>query len=363
MRYILFIAHTMTSKSQQLFTLHPASLCADYGNIENVASHQDRVILGTPGSIIEQANKDQVRYYTHQFYDGDGRKRQKYIAGPIGSEHADNAAGEMRSRIEEVNDLVKTLRMLGREGFNLADVKTYATIGALHNYGVFEAGGMLIGSHAYGVLLNKLGVRAALHKTDDIDIARREKLAFKKVPNKSMLEMLRESGVNFVEVPSLKRGAPPTSFKKKGKAQFHVDLLVPSRDESFPTVAVPELGAHATALPYLKYLLAKSQPAPLLARQGCCQVRVPLPERYAVHKLVVSQLRTGRGAKSSKDVAQASVLCAALADLHPGAIQDAVNSLSKKMLKHFRKALPAARRQLEEAAPRAWAELSGEEGA
>lgn len=161
-----------------------------------------------------------------------------------------------------------------------------------------------------------------------------------------------------MEVPSLKRGRPGTSFKKKGKAQFHVDLLVPSRDETFPIVEVPELGAYATALPYLKYVLAESQPATLLAREGCCSVVVPLPERFAVHKLVVSQLRTMREAKSTKDVNQAVVLCAVLAEFHPGAIEEAVGALSKKMSKHFRKALRTARPLLEEAAPRAWAELT-----
>ena len=77
-----------------------------------------------------------------------------------------------------------------------------------------------------------------------------------------------------------------------------------------------------------------------------------------MHKLVVSQLRTGRGVKSGKDADQASVLCAALAELHPGAIRDAVAALSKKMAKHFRKALPNARKRLEGIAPKAWAELS-----
>ncbi len=349
----------MPTKKDRLYRLHPSSLNVDYGNIENVAKHQGQVFLGTAGSVLKRTNKDGFRYYTHQFYDGNGNKRQEYLAGPIGSEQAEAAAAAMQTRIAEVKDLVPTLRMLGREGFHLADPKTYATIGALHNHGVFEAGGMLIGSHAYGVLLNKLGVRAAQYATDDVDIARREQLAFKKVPAKRLLEMLRESGVDFVEVPPLKRGQPATSFKKKGKAQFHVDLLVPSRDETFPTVEVPELGAHATALPYLKYVLAESQPATLLAREGCCSVVVPLPERFAVHKLVVSQLRTERGAKSTKDVNQAVVLCATLAELHPGAIEQAVATLSNKMAKHFRKALRTAQPLLEDAAPRAWAELTG----
>jgi hypothetical protein len=252
--------------------------------------------------------------------------------------------------------------MLGREGFYLADPKTYATIGALHNHGVFEAGGILIGSHAYGVLLNKLGVRGSTYATDDIDIARREALALPKVPTKGLLDMLRDSGIDFVSVPQLERGKPPTSFKEKGKSRFHVDLLVPSPNEEFPTVDVPELGAHATGLPYLKYLLAESQPATLLAREGFCAVRVPVPERFAVHKLVVSVLRVGRDAKSAKDVLQASVLAAATADLFPGALEDAVGAMPKRMYRRFKKALPAAQALLEDQAPAAWEELTSRDG-
>lgn len=78
---------------------------------------------------------------------------------------------------------------------------------------------------------------------------------------------------------------------------------------------------------------------------------MPLPERYAVHKLIVSQLRTGQNAKSTKDIDHASVLCAALAELHPGAIEEAVGALSRKLVKHFRKALPMAQARLAEVAP------------
>ena len=35
----------------------------------------------------------------------------------------------------------------------------------------------------------------------------------------------------------------------------------------------------------LTYLLAETQMAAVLARQGCVAVRVPLPERFALHKL------------------------------------------------------------------------------
>lgn len=350
----------MPSSKTQLYVRHSRALSLELADIETFALQQREVFLGTAGSVITRKNAAGFAYFAHKFLDGDRKPRETYLAGPVESDDAQAVADAMRERIAEVKDLVPTLRMLGREGFNLVDAKTYATLAALHNHGVFEAGGMLIGSHAYGVILNRMGVRATPYATEDVDIARREALAFKKLPSQGLLEILRETGIDFVEVPSLNRKRPPTSFKQKGKGRFQVDLLVPSANETFPTVAVPELHAHATALPYLKYLLEDSQTSVLIAREGCCAVRIPVPERFAVHKLVVSQLRTGREAKSIKDIDQASVLCAALADLYPGAVQDAVEALSKKMLKHFRRALPAARKRLEEDAPLAWAELSGD---
>lgn len=350
---------TVISNKTRLFVRHSRALSLELADIENFALQQNEVFLGTAGSVITRTNASGFAYFAHKYLDGDRKHRESYLAGPVGSDDAEATAKALRERIAEVKDLVSTLRMLGREGFNLVDAKTYSTIAVLHNHGVFEAGGMLIGSHAYGVILNRMGVRATPYTTEDIDIARREALAFKKLPDQGLLQILRESGVDFVEVPSLNRKEPATSFKQKGKGRFHVDLLVPSPNETFPTVAVPELQAHATALPYLGYLLKESQTSVVMAREGCCSVRIPIPERFAVHKLVVSQLRTGREAKSIKDIEQASVLCAALAELFPGAIEDAVEALSSKMTKHFRKSLPSTRKLLENAAPLAWAELSG----
>jgi len=96
-----------------------------------------------------------------------------------------------------------------------------------------------------------------------------------------------------------------------------------------------------------------------MAREGCCPVRVPLPERFAIHKLIVSRLRSGREAKSDKDVFQACVLCAALAESHPGAIESALAQIPRRARKYLASAIDAARRLLEPAHARAWEELSG----
>src|SRR6185436_19734764 len=328
-----------------------------HSDLENHALGQREVFVGTAGSVVERQNASGFRLYAHQFYDGDGKKRERYLGGPVGSAEADALAEATRVRIREVKELVPSLRLLGREGFSLVDPRTYATVASLHNHGVFSAGGMLIGSHAYGVLLNRLGARAAAYATEDIDIARREALAFDTLPEADFLEMLRDSGIEFVEVPGLDRKAPATSFKQRGRSRFHVDLLVPSPDESYPVLPVPELGAHATGLPYLRFLLEESQDGVLLAREGCCRVRVPLPERFAVHKLLVSRLRVGRGAKSDKDVFQAAVLFAVLAETHPGALEGAIDAVPLAARKYLEPALRALQPLLQEAHPRAWEEV------
>jgi hypothetical protein len=340
----------------RLYTIHERALTTLFSDIESHALSQSEAFVGTAGAVIERTNASDFRFYAHQYYDGDGKRRERYVAGPVGSVEADAAAASLRARINEVKDLVPSLRMLGREGFCLVDPKPYATLASLRNHGLFAAGAMLVGSHAYGVLLNRLGVRAAAYSTEDIDIARREALAFEKPPDDSFLEMLRGSGIEFVEVPELNRKKHSTSFKQRGRSRFHVDLLVPSRDETFPNVPVPELKAHATGLPYLGYLLAESQMAMLAAREGCCAVRVPLPERFAIHKLIVSRLRTGREAKSSKDLHQAAILCAALAESHPGALETAVAALPPRARKYRDLALRSLGPLLEQH-PRALEEL------
>jgi hypothetical protein len=342
--------------ARPLYVPHSRALTVLHADLESHVVLGAPAFPGTAGSVIERRNASGFRFYAHQYYDGEGKKRERYLAGPVGSPAADEAAAATRVRIGEVKELVPSLRMLGREGYNLADARTYGTLASLSNHGVFAAGGMLVGSHAYGVLLNRLGARAAAYATEDIDIARGAALALEPRPEAGFLEMLRDSGIDFVEVPRLERGAPPTSFKQRGRSQFHVDLLVPSPAETFPVVAVPELKAHATGLPYLQYLLAESQTGLLLAREGLCAVRVPLAERFVVHKLVVTRLRVERGAKSEKDVLQASVVAAVLAETHPGALEAAVSALPRRARKHFAAGLGQARALLEPH-PRALEEL------
>lgn len=340
------------------YTLHPSSLTTLFADVEAFALSQKEVFIGTAGSVLVRKNAAQFEFYTHQYYDALGAKRERYIAGPVGSAEADLAANEVRSRIDDVKKILPSIRLLGREGFQIADSQTFATVAALHNHDLFAAGALLVGSHAYGAILNRLGARAVSYLTEDVDIARRERLVFSDATRRRFSEVLEASGIEFVEVPDLDRRKPSTSFKQRGRSTFQVELLAPARGDEIGSILLPELDAHAVSLPFLGYLLEESQFTTILAREGCCAVRVPIAERFAVHKLVVSELRSNRDSKARKDRKQAIVLCAVLGNHHPGALASAVEALPKRARRHLMSALAHVRDGLENDYPRSWEELT-----
>jgi hypothetical protein len=335
-----------------LFQSISPALTTLFGSIDGQTKAGAPVFTGSAGSIAKRKNQNGVEFYVRRFYGGAGTQQETYL-GIVGECEIE----PLQAQIDEVKALVPELRLLVREGFQSADQKTYATLASLHLHGVFSAGATLVGSHAFGVLINQMGIRAAAYATEDVDVARREALAFDRVPEVSFLDMLRDSGIHFIEVPQLDHKKPSSSFKQQGVSRFHVDLLVPSPNSEIHIVEVPELKAHATALPFLSYVLGQTQMSTVLAREGCCPVRIPVAERFAVHKLVVSQLRTNRDAKTEKDIFQASVILAALGEKYPGAIEAAVMDLPISARTHFVKASTQALDLLQEH-PRASEELA-----
>jgi hypothetical protein len=170
---------------------------------------------------------------------------------------------ELRKRIEEANATIARVRVLARAGFATVDRKTYSTVASLHNHDLFRAGAFLVGSHAFGALVNGLGIKAVPYATEDVGIARSGRLALPELS--PFIDLLRETGIQFFEVPALNRREHPTSFKEGGAPRWKVDLLVPSPGDDYPSISVPELKAYAKGLPFLRYLLGESQQVPLLA--------------------------------------------------------------------------------------------------
>lgn len=335
-----------------LYRPHSAALAVTYQDVENHALSQGETLVGTPGAISERRNADGTRYYVRQYYDHDRTKRDQYLVASSSPDAEHTIAGWKR-RIEEANGVLSSVRLLAREGYSVLSPKHLAALAPLSNRGVFEAGALLVGTHAFEVIANRLGIRVAVFSTEDIDLARPGKLALERVPKDGLLEVLRESGIDFVDVPALKRSDPSTSFKEKGRSRFTFDLLVPAAGDEIEIRPVPELKAHATALPYLRYLISESQTGAAISNHGVASVRVPLAERFALHKLVVAQIRHGRPEKSAKDLKQAAALIAALGEMQPGALEQAYARTPVSGRKHIRKSLFQIRESLA-AHPQSW---------
>jgi hypothetical protein len=107
----------------------------------------------------------------------------------------------------------------------------------------------------------------------------------------------------------------------------------------------------------LGYLLGDTAMTALISREGVAAIRVPSAERFALHKLMVSQLRMTRDAKADRDLAQAAVLLAVLAERHPGAIEDAAAALPRSARRYLKRASIALRSYLPPTYVRAWEAL------
>ena len=303
-----------------LFTKQPMALQTAFAELKRQALEQPVVLVGTPGSVVTRTNAGR-RFLYRDYYDPTGKKAGDYI-GPEQDPAAQSRAAEVREQIAFANHLLEEAALLVQNGYVRVEPRTNAILAALANNLLFRAGAVLVGSHAYGALLNDLGARSAATGTEDVDVARGRPLSLSE-DAKSFEEMLQDSRVPLHPVPQLDRRMPPTSFKPPGRDRLRVDLLMPTSGPAVKTLSVPELDAHATALPWLRYLTDETLPGLVIGRSAMIPVNLPRPERLAWHKMLVSQIRHETAEKAPKDLEQAATLVAILAEAAPDSVEAA----------------------------------------
>jgi hypothetical protein len=124
---------------------------------------------------------------------------------------------------------------------------------------------------------------------------------------------------------------------------------VPATGRDVKVAAVPELDAYAMALPYLDYVLELAVDSVVLGRDSIVPVKIPRAERFALHKLLVSQLRGSTSDKKTKDLQQAAVLVAALAETDAGALEEALGVFPRSAKAKLRRGATQALDTLERA--------------
>lgn len=300
-----------------------------YAQARELARAQKQVPLVSAGSIQVEERKGSRFMYRYRYAEG---KRISEYLGPEGAPETIAKADAARAEISDSGTLARYCRDLRKVGFYSADNSTLVTVATLFNAGIFNKGGLLVGTHAYGAILNELGINGdPFAMTEDVDIARAAPIEVAALPKGGFLDLLKSSGLPFVEVPKLRHKEPSTSFKVRGR-NLIVDLLVPAKGESYGPVAVPELKAHATGLPHFAYLLKDPMPSMLIGRDRLVPIVVPHPGRFCVHKLAVYSLRSGKdNPKREKDVNQAAMMAAALASDRDFMLAEAIEATTRPL--------------------------------
>jgi hypothetical protein len=229
---------------------------------------------------------------------------------------------DRRARRKERARLVRLLRS---ERFLGLDATTGSLVSAMARAGVFRLGGIVIGTTAFRLYEGELGLRLSLDEmamTQDVDIASFEKLslALEDSVEPGLTEVFDQ--LRFAPVPEIRTNKVWRWRQSDGQAL--IEFLTPSfnDDESLRDLAA--LGVSARALHYLNYLIADPIDVAVVYREGVL-VKIPRPERFAVHKLIVASCRLDGpdSLKARKDLAQVGILARILAEDRPADLTDA----------------------------------------
>ncbi|MEM7201711.1 MAG: GSU2403 family nucleotidyltransferase fold protein [Planctomycetota bacterium] len=283
------------------------------------------------GSFTRKRIKGE-QYVYFQYSDPGGGRRQ-FAVGRCGDAIDAIVVEYERGREDLAPDVDQISRLAGLQraaGVGLVPHGPIRVIRALAEAGLFAAGGVLVGSYAFQVLGNLLGVSwpGAAWRTQDIDIAAQLLVAVPAleadVPK--ALEALR---MGFVPVPQLDPNQPSTSFRVRGKP-LRVDLITPGGERDVAPVPIPRFRAAAAPIKLLSLVMREAQPAAAIDGATATLVVVPQPSRFALHKLFVSQTRSIiQQTKGGKDLHQAALLLEVLAEDRPDDLRTAARSFAE----------------------------------
>ena len=262
------------------------------------------------------------RYWYFDTQDSQGRRKRSYV-GPMEDV-------EITKRVEACRELKDDIRarrkmvsaLVNQAGLPKPDRTAGDIVEALANAGFFRMRGMLVGTVAFQTYSALLGIHLSetAMMTGDADFAQFHSISVAiddAMP--PILDVLKEVDTSFKAIPHV--SGKPASTQFITSSRFKVEFLTPNRstDEYNDRPALmPTLGgAAAQPLRFLDFLIFDPQRTVMLHRAGI-PVNVPAPERYAVHKLIISTRRkTGDdgSAKSRKDLWQAQQLMEAMIEL------------------------------------------------
>ena len=281
-----------------------------------------------PGSIFTQTIRGKVYLYSTEKH---GAARLQRYLGPASDPAVAKRAADIRRAAADARARRTTVSMLKRSGVPAPPLAMGRLMEAVANAGLFRKGVVLVGTGAYQVYSAVVGAALSLGAltTQDADLAAASLAVASDVEGESLLDILKRADPSFVAQMGLDPRSPPRRFRSS--AGFEVDVITRyrTRVDDERNVVIPGLQCSAQPLRHLEFLIADPIPAVALYGPGV-QVTVPQPARYAVHKLIVAQVRTESSTKRTKDLAQAKELIEAIGASDPASIEQTLEDARRR---------------------------------
>lgn len=279
-----------------------------------------------PGVFTTKTVKGESYVY-FQYSEPGGKVRQLYLGrqGLLTERLIERFKAEKPREEEERASLERLCAQVLAGGAWSMGPRAARVLKAFSAAGVFEAGAVLVGTHAFGAIGNLLGHRltGGSLRTEDLDLAAISLLAAAEGAKADAPAALERLEMGFLPVPALDPRQPSSSFKVRGAA-LRVDFLTPGKGGK--PIPIPALGTSAQPLPMLDYLLENPERA-AIADAGGFLALVPTPARFALHKVLLAGERpASQQTKAAKDAAQALELIGVLAEQRPGDLRLALDA-------------------------------------
>ena len=291
----------------------PLNLMTLYADLADGVIHSAHL----PGSI--STKKVKAKSYLYAVV-ADGTVKNQIFIGPADDPDARRIAELYREAEQQAKQRRSTVSALKNARLPAPSLQVGKVLETIGRAGLYDRGITLIGTHAFRLFPPLLGhfLPSSALATNDVDISAAAFVA-------------ADDAVDFEAV--LKRADP--SFKPvwhaddqkprmfRASNQLTVDLLTRQKRGGRSPVIVDGLGVAAEALAFQEYLTEDTVESVALYKAGV-RVRIPLPARYAVHKLIVAGRRGATNPKAVKDLRQAQELIDILLEQDETALEEAL---------------------------------------
>lgn len=300
-------------------------------------SHLQDLVAGTGGSAYTRTVRGRAYWYWQPPTVGGKQPSPRYI-GPDTARNRERISDLYKAKDarRERREMVRALR---GAGLPTPDRRTGDILAALAEAGVFRLRGVVVGAVAFQCYPGLLGVRlpASLARTSDLDGAQFHAISLAvadriDVDLETLLKRV-DPGFRAVPDPMDSRRVLRYALEAGGEEIYSVDVLAPLRGpERGRLTRLRALGADAQLLRFLDFLLYQEQNAVALHGNGV-PINVPAPERFALHKLLVAQMRRAvprNRVKAQKDLDQAAALIDVLLTDRPDDLADTWRELRER---------------------------------